>query len=36
MMAKLRKIDEARFFFPYEQAEVFGTIGSWLRRTKCI
>jgi hypothetical protein len=28
MMAKLRKIDEARFFFPYQQAEVFGTIGK--------
>src|ERR1700737_3197576 len=28
MMVKLRKIDEARFFFPYAQAEVFGTIGK--------
>jgi hypothetical protein len=28
MMAKLRKIDEARFFFPYEQAQVFGNIGK--------
>jgi hypothetical protein len=28
MIAKLRKIDEARFFFPHEQAAIFGTIGK--------